>query len=77
MGQNVSQEEGAIVRLLHILSKRGITYDESSLHRLIWCRDNGSPPDTQTVFHTETWEVVRKVLWDAVSNGECEIMNFI
>ncbi|XP_068277940.1 endogenous retrovirus group K member 7 Gag polyprotein-like [Nyctibius grandis] len=72
MGQNISKEESAIVRLLlHILSKRGVKYDEHSLRRLlIWCREHGFPLEPQSAFKVDTWEAIGKVLWEAVSNGE-------
>ena len=72
MGQNKSAEETATVRLLlHILSKRGITYNETSVRRLLkWCRNHGYPADTLTAFEPAKWAEISEQLWDAISKGD-------
>lgn len=72
MGQNLSQEEGAIVRiLLHILSKRGIKYEETTLRRLLrWCRNQGFAPDPALAFKPETWTDVGEKIWNAIGKGD-------
>ena len=74
MGQQVTKEEGAILRLLlHILSKRGVKYDERMLRRLLtWCRENGFAPEPRTAFKPEIREAVGKKLWEMISKGDKE-----
>uniref|UniRef100_A0A8D0KYZ0 Integrase catalytic domain-containing protein n=1 Tax=Strix occidentalis caurina TaxID=311401 RepID=A0A8D0KYZ0_STROC len=72
MGQNKSAEETATVRLLlHILSKRGISYNETSVQRLLkWCRNHGYPADAVTALEPAKWAEVGERLWDAMAMGD-------
>ncbi|XP_065718033.1 uncharacterized protein [Patagioenas fasciata] len=74
MGQNISSEEEVIVKLLlHILSMRGLKYEESNIRRLlVWCRTNGYPTEAEKVFKIELWDDIGQKLWDKVSNGDKE-----
>ncbi|XP_071662293.1 uncharacterized protein [Patagioenas fasciata] len=79
VGQNIFKEEEEILRLLlHILSKRGVKYEESNLKRLlIWCRGSGFPADLLGIFQIETWEKVGTVLWKAASHSEKYILGLV
>ncbi|XP_071666164.1 uncharacterized protein [Patagioenas fasciata] len=74
MGQNISSEEEAIVKiLLHILSMRGLKYEESNIRRLlVCCRTNGYPTEAEKAFKIELWDDIGQKLWDKVSDGDKE-----
>ncbi|XP_064901107.1 uncharacterized protein LOC135577188 [Columba livia] len=72
MGQNISSEEEAIVKLLlHILFMRGLKYEESNIRRLlVWCRTNGYPIEAEKALKIELRDDIGQKLWDQVSDGD-------
>ena len=71
MGSALSKEEAAVVKLLqHILSTRGVSYDEGNLRRLLlWARQHELFPSVTSAFEVATWEKIGAALWDDVSSG--------
>lgn len=64
MGVSLSKEEAAVIKLLqHILSKRGLTYDDGALKALLkWARDRNLIPGVGAAFELSTWEHVGTTL---------------
>uniref|UniRef100_A0A8D0FT59 Integrase catalytic domain-containing protein n=1 Tax=Strix occidentalis caurina TaxID=311401 RepID=A0A8D0FT59_STROC len=54
-----------------MLSKRGISYNETSVRRLLkWCRNHGYPADAVTALEPAKWAEVGERLWDAMAMGD-------
>ena len=70
MGSTLSKEEAAVVKLLqHILSKRGVSYDEGNLRRLLlWARQHELIASETAAFELTTWEKIGAALWDDISS---------
>ena len=75
MGHTLSKEEEAVVKLLqHILSKRGIKYDEACLKQLLqWSKDRNLLISVGTAFELSTWEAIGASLWDEISDESKEV----
>ncbi|CAM9147905.1 unnamed protein product, partial [Bubo scandiacus] len=71
MGSTLSKEEAAVVKLLqHILSKRGVSYDEGNLRKLLLrARQHELIPSATAAFELATWEKIGVALWDDLSSG--------
>ncbi|KQK84677.1 hypothetical protein AAES_47601 [Amazona aestiva] len=71
MGATLTKEEVAVLNLLqHILSKRGIRYEEDTLRGLLkWSKDKGLLYGVGTALELSTWVAIGVQLWDTVSDG--------
>ena len=78
MGSMLSKEEAAVVKLLqHILSQRGLSYDEGSLRKLLsWARQRGLIPSVSAAFALTTWDKISAALWEDISSGSEESGKF-
>ncbi|XP_074771967.1 uncharacterized protein LOC141964932 [Athene noctua] len=78
MGSTLSKEEAAVVKLLqHILSKRGLSYDEGNLRKLLsWARQRGLIPSVSAAFELVTWDKIGAALWEDISSGSMESVKF-
>ena len=74
----LSKEEAAVVKLLqHILSQRGLSYDEGSLRKLLsWARQRGLIPSVSAAFALTTWDKISAALWEDISSGSEESGKF-
>uniref|UniRef100_A0A8V5GP28 Uncharacterized protein n=1 Tax=Melopsittacus undulatus TaxID=13146 RepID=A0A8V5GP28_MELUD len=74
MGNQLSKEDEAMLKLFqHILSERGIKYDDETLQRLLlWCKEKQLIVCVGEAFKIETWEKVGACLWHDISQGSKE-----
>uniref|UniRef100_A0A8V5GV18 Uncharacterized protein n=1 Tax=Melopsittacus undulatus TaxID=13146 RepID=A0A8V5GV18_MELUD len=74
MGNQLSKEDEVMLKLFqHILSERGIKYDNETLKRLLlWCKEKKLIVELGEAFKIETWEKVGLCLWDDISQGSKE-----
>uniref|UniRef100_A0A8B9FRR9 CCHC-type domain-containing protein n=1 Tax=Amazona collaria TaxID=241587 RepID=A0A8B9FRR9_9PSIT len=71
MGAAQTKEEAAVLNLLqHVLSKRGIKYEENVLKGLLqWSKEKGLFSGIGTAFEISTWEEIGVQIWDTISRG--------
>ena len=77
MGSTLSKEVAVVKLLQHILSKRGLSYDEGSLRKLLsWARQRGLIPSVSAAFELTTWDKTGMALWEDISSGSEESGKF-
>lgn len=68
-GKSTSVKEQATIRLLYILSKRGVKHN-ATMVLLAWCKANGFPTTTATSFDPKARQWAGDAIWVAIGKGD-------